>query len=45
MRLNDDVICTSRPDHNELSDLAPGSCSAVVDVVTGNVYYKRILNS
>ena len=35
MRLNDDVICSTYPDHSELNDLAPGSCSAVVDIVTG----------
>ena len=42
MTLNDDVICTTVPDHNSsgASDLAPGSCSAVVDVVAGNIYFK-----
>ena len=38
MRLNDDVICTAFPDHsnNGAGDAAPGSCSAVVGVVSGN---------
>ena len=37
MRLNDDVICNTYPDHNTLSsDYPSGSCSAVVDVVAGN---------
>ena len=37
MRLNDDVICSTRPDHstNGSGDTAPGSCSAVVDIVAG----------
>ena len=38
MRLNDDVICTIRPDHGDVTDYASGSCSAVVDVVAGNVF-------
>ena len=39
MTLNDDVICTAHPDHdNGGNDRAPGSCSAIVDVVTGNLY-------
>ena len=35
MVLNDDVICTAFPDHDNSGggDWAPGSCSAVVDVV------------
>ena len=37
MRLNDDNICTTRPDHNELNDFPSGSCSAVVDAVAGDV--------
>ena len=37
IRLNDDIICTANPDHSNSggSDRAPGSCSAVVDVVAG----------
>ena len=37
IRLNDDVICTTYPDHsdNGSSDYAPGSCSAIVDIVAG----------
>ena len=37
MMLNDDVICTTWPDHNNngANDVVPGSCSAVVDVVAG----------
>ena len=34
--LNDDIICSTRPDHAELNDFAAGSCSAVVDVVAGD---------
>ena len=39
MYLNDDVICTTYPDHSDIGalDFAPGSCSAVVDVVAGNI--------
>ena len=39
MRLNDDVICSTVHDHNAngVSDWAPGSCSAVVSAVAGNV--------
>ena len=39
MRLNDDVICTAAPDHHTSGDLdfAPGSCSAVTDVIAGDV--------
>ena len=46
MRLNDDVICTTYPDHshNGATDLAPGSCSAVVDVMAGDVYLNLVLN-
>ena len=38
MQLNDDIICSTWPDHNNngASDYAPGSCSAVVDVMAGN---------
>ena len=41
MRLNDDIICTTRPDHNNngAADYASGSCSAVVDVVAGGVFF------
>ena len=37
MRFNDDVICSTHPDHsnNGNGDYAPGSCSAVVDIVAG----------
>ena len=37
MRLNNDVICTTLPDHAENGDLdyVPGSCSAVVSAVAG----------
>ena len=40
MMLNDDGICSSYSDHNNNggSDFIPGSCSAVVNVATGNVY-------
>ena len=39
MKLNDDTMCSIRPDHNAgLSDYASGSCSAIVDVVAGNLY-------
>ena len=39
MRLNDDVIFSTVYDHNSngAADRAPGSCSAVVDVVAGDV--------
>ena len=45
MELNDDVICTTRPDQNSngANDYAPGSCSVVVDVVAGNIYLKYIV--
>ena len=35
MRLNNDVICSTLPDHshNGIDDYAPGSCSAVVSVL------------
>ena len=38
MRLNDDVICSTVHDHNHSGsdDYAPGSCSAVVNVVAGS---------
>ena len=37
MTLNDDVICSTIPDHSDNgdSDWAAGSCSAAVDVVAG----------
>ena len=46
IRLNDDVICSTLPDHNHnaASDLAPGSCSAVVDVMDGDVYFNLDFN-
>ena len=35
--LNDDIICSTFPDHFDSGpDVATGSCSAVVDVVAGN---------
>ena len=39
MTLNDDVICSTRPHHNNsgVNDTPPGSCSAVVDVLTGSL--------
>ena len=39
MTLNDDVICSTFPDHNSngAGDFAPGSCSAVTDAVAGNI--------
>ena len=45
MTLNDDRICTAYPDHshNGDKDLAPGSCSAVVDVTAGNLHFKFII--
>ena len=40
MRLNDEVICTAFSDHNNGGfDYPSGSCSAIVDVVAGNVYF------
>ena len=37
IRLNDDIICTTYLDHSHNGDIdyAPGSCSAVIDVVVG----------
>ena len=45
MHLNDDVICTTYPNHddNGALDYAPGSCSAVVEVVAGNMDFKFII--
>ena len=45
MRLNDDDICITRPDDNSngASDYTPGSRSAVVDVVAGNVYFTAFM--
>ena len=41
MRLNDEVICTANPDHsNGGLDFASGSCSSVVSLVAGNVYFR-----
>ena len=39
MMLNDYIICSTWSDQNTngTNDLAPGSCSAVVHVVTGNM--------
>ena len=43
MRLNDDVICSTQPDYTTAgTDYAAGSCSAVVDVATGNVFYNYL---
>ena len=36
MTLNDDVICSTYPDHNN-NVYAPGSCSAVVHVTSGPI--------
>ena len=44
MRFNDDIICSTHPDHAELNDFAPGSCSTAVDVVTGDVFLKSTFN-
>ena len=40
IRVNDDVMCTTWPDHSDNGDfdLPTGSCSAVVDLVGGNLY-------
>ena len=37
MTLNDDIFCSTYPDHshNGDGDFVPGSCSAIMDVVTG----------
>ena len=44
MRLNDDVICSTFPDHAQSgTDVASGSCSAIVDVVAGTAYFNGIL--
>ena len=41
MRLNDEVICTANPDHsNGGLGFASGSCSSVVSLVAGNVYFR-----
>ena len=42
MRLNGDNICSTFLDQNDngAGDAAAGSCSAVVDVVAGDVYIK-----
>ena len=42
MHLNDDVICSTWPDHSDNGDLdyTQGSCSAVVDVVEGDLYFE-----
>ena len=39
MLLNDDIICTTRPDHDDPDsiDYPSGSCSAVVNVVAGDI--------
>ena len=40
IKVSDDVMCTTYPDHNSSGDLdyAPGSCSAVVDVIAGKMH-------
>ena len=47
MTLNNDVMCTTRPDYSfsGTSDLASGSCSAIVDVVAGKFNLKHIINT
>ena len=42
IELNNDVICSTFLDTNDngVGDAAAGSCSAVVDVVAGNSYFK-----
>ena len=37
MRLNDVNICTTYPDHSDTNDYSPGLCSAVVDVIAGDM--------
>ena len=38
LMLNDDIMCSTLPDRNNGDlDYAPGSCSAVVDVVAGKI--------
>ena len=40
MRLNDVIICSMFPDtQNGVSDVATGSCSAVVDIVAGKAFF------
>ena len=45
MRLKDDIICSTYPDHNNngLIDLAPGSCSAIVNLVAGKLCFEYII--
>ena len=41
MMLNEDIICTANSDHsNGGLDFASGSCSAVFNVVAGNMYFR-----
>ena len=44
IQLNDDIICSTYPDHSNsgASDYAPGSCSAVINVVEGEVFSMQI---
>ena len=44
MRLNDDVICTAQPDHDNNGEIDPAaaSCSAVVDVMAGKYFLLSI---
>ena len=46
MYLNSDIICSTIPDHGNsgANDYAQGSCSAVVDVVAGNIYIVLMKN-
>ena len=39
MRLNDDIICTTYPDHDDSAELdyASGSCSVVVNLIAGDI--------
>ena len=41
MRLNDDVICSTRPDqsNSSVSDVPSGSCSAAVNAVAGDISF------
>ena len=41
LMLNDDIICTMYPDHGDSGDFdyAEGLCSAVVDIIAGDILY------
>ena len=46
MRLNDDVICTAYGDHDDGGfDYPSASCSAVMNVIAGNIDFKCIVYS